>query len=284
MEIIAKFEGGAADNHRLPAYEAAQSLVGISRTFVLTSHFIVTGEVRKRTPYDERLGVFLRPLEEGSVEAVFDFVPLVAGLVPFALDLGQAITNSIIYDTLKYVWRRGTGGDVDIDTRELANFDERNPGHLDALVEAVEPALKSAHESVGNGATIINIINGDNNVVQLNARSKEYTRNTQLLEHFENMDVSVASLNVNTRAGRVFFFDLGRTVFFQVDKAAPPATLGTLSLGLNSYAENRQRFGNNRIPENIITTTNITFRRAVAPDGRTKSIRIYGAQRVIPEQ
>ncbi|MCJ9429269.1 hypothetical protein [Kordiimonas marina] len=269
MEFIAKFEGLEADRHRAPAYEAAESIVGIARAFTLASHTLVTGEVRKRTPYDNRLALYLRPMREGSLETVFHAIVQSPDLKAFGIAAGAGITASLFTDLIRVLFRRAVGFEQKAESRSVEQFIEDKAGNFDALQDAVEPALKMAHEVIDNGVSSISII-GDSNVAKFNRITKQYIRSHALEERFEEMDVSVGAFNVNQKTGRVFFHDLGKTVPFKIAKEAPPFTTTILAAGLEAYA-------------NALGTkpTHIRFRRVLTPDGRTKSIVIYGASRVI---
>jgi hypothetical protein len=52
--------------------------------------------------------------------------------------------------------------------------------------------------------------------------------------------VSVGSFNVNTRYGRVFDFELGRTVAFIIDREASARTMGKLGASLARYSGDRE--------------------------------------------
>ena len=82
----------------------------------------------------------------------------------------------------------------------------------------------------------------------------------------DQQDVSVASLNVNSKYGRVYFGDLKRTIPFRIDRNASGRTLTELSRGLDDYAKKTG------------LEVNITFSRIEAVDGRLKRILIHDAR------
>jgi len=51
-ELTVSFQGGLADEHRLPAYAASQSLYGISRSLLVVTNYLGEGKVRHRN-FDE---------------------------------------------------------------------------------------------------------------------------------------------------------------------------------------------------------------------------------------
>lgn len=80
--------------------------------------------------------------------------------------------------------------------------------------------------------------------------------------------MSVAALNVNARTGRVFFFDLGRTIPFRVPADAAPKTIANLSRFLTRYAE--------KDPKRV----DISFKRITYQDGRLKRIVIVDCDQI----
>ena len=85
--------------------------------------------------------------------------------------------------------------------------------------------------------------------IRLDEETKKYLATEYPDEITSTQDVSVGALNVNSRNGRVFFHDLGRTVPFYVPRDAESRTVPTLSRFLTQYAEKTG------------ATVNINFRR-----------------------
>ena len=48
MYLTIKFEGGLADQHKIPAYDGTKSLEGMTRSILIISNFLVEGRVRRR--------------------------------------------------------------------------------------------------------------------------------------------------------------------------------------------------------------------------------------------
>lgn len=103
----------------------------------------------------------------------------------------------------------------------------------------------------------------------LNENTKEYLDSEDIEPRRSAQDVSVSALNVNSRYGRVFFPDLGRTVPFKVPRDAAGRTMSMLSRYLVRYAERAGRRANR--PINV----HIEFRRVHHTDGRLKRVIIY---------
>lgn len=264
----ARFTGGEADKHRLPAYEAGQSLHGISRSLIVLGHYLATGEVRKRYPFTPQVSIYLHPPRAGSFETLLQIVTDPALLV-FGSVLGDVSTNiaaNLATDFIRHLYKRTTGQVSQPDTAIVETLENARPGDVEALADAIEPALKLAHASIGPGAQNIFIVNGDNNVVHFNEGTKRYLENERISDQVEEQDISIGSYNVNQRTGRAFFHDLGKTVPFKVLKGSPASTVPALLHSMGEYADKR--------PPNI----RVRFVRTTAGDGTTKRINILDAR------
>lgn len=256
MALEIAFTGREARRHHIEANEGLESLSGLAHAATLVAHYTVTSVVRQRTPYDDRLRFFFQEARPGSLTAI--------------LALGGALAvgagGNLVYDVLKEVWKRATGtgegGDINSGDRMF------RAGDIDALTEAVSPSLLRGHSWIGQHDQNISIKTGRQILVDLNQRTKEYLQNEIFEEGLSNQDVRVAALNVNSRYGRAFFIDLGRTIPFKVDRNATPQTMPNLALFLRQYA---QRNG---------ATVTIRFQKILYIDGRLKRIIIHHCEGV----
>lgn len=257
MSLEITFTGLEARRHHIEANEGLESLAGLAHAATLVAHFIATGTVRQRQPYDDSLRFFFEDTRPGSLTALLG--------LGGALALGAG--GNAVYDVLKAVLKRATGsgddGDVESGDRTYRS------GDIDALTEAVTPSLLRGHSWIGHHEQQIQIRTGKQILVDFNQRTKEYLKNEIVEEGESVQDVSVAALNVNSKHGRVYFFDLGRTVPFRVAKDANERTIPTLSRYLTQYAE---RTG---------ATVNIRFKKIFYIDGRLKRLLVsdcYGIE------
>lgn len=264
MELVISFQGLDADEHRIEAYSGIESAAGIARALTLITHFAATGIVRHRFPFSENAQVYLEGTEDGS------FNWKIAASVSGALALG--ITGNALYDLTKTVVSSALGETYEPRNPQVSEVMKKRSGDFDALVEAVEPALKKAHYGVGQTASriIIREKNEREIVIELNEKSKSY-----LLDSVDGglseQDVSVSSLNVNDRTGRAYFLDLRRTIPFRINRDADPKTMSTISASLDRYAND------NRAPIRLF------FKRVEATDGRLKRVEVFRAQDVSDE-
>jgi hypothetical protein len=251
MRII--FSGAEAEEHRLEAYEGLKSLDGLVRVATIAAHYAATGEVRFRAPYSDMLQTQLSGVQNGSFEFVFD------QFSRFANRLEGAAARNKSEALFARLVARGTGQAVDQELR--VDGEVIPPGDIDAMAEAAEAALVSSHRWINDNTKSISIVDGEDRVT-IDSSTKEYIEQ-EVVGPEKTQDVTVAALNVNSKTGRVFFFDLGRTVAFSVAGEASPRTVANLSTYLTRYAAKTGE------------TVNITYRALEHIDRRLKKIIIY---------
>lgn len=270
LEITAKFEGLDSDQHQLPAIEAGESLTGIGRSLVIMSNYLAEGRIRKRAPYPHLARVYLQPLRPGSLDAIFQVVIDPQYLLTIGEWAGSAIVGGLALSMFNRVFNRAVGEKIVAEDNELSKLFDGRSGDLDALVDAIEPALKEAHRPINIGAINININSGTQKIVQFNPATKRYVETKIRSPDFEDVELSTASYNANTRYGRVFDFSLGRTVAFTLAKDTEPESVRVVTESLQTYATTgRSRF-------------TATLRRTQALDGRDQHYYIISARKFTP--
>ncbi|WP_287980516.1 hypothetical protein [Sphingomonas sp.] len=182
------------------------------------------------------------------------------------------MATNAIYDLSKLTLSKAIGEEPTSISQPIEQLNEAKSGDIDALVEAIEPALKKAHYGIGETAAEIIIQESKSKkiVVKFNAHSKSYLKDN-IEGNDDVQDVAISALNVNDRTGRAYFLDLKRTIPFRVSRDGDPKTVSILSAGINRYA--------NRIPAPI----RIVFSRIESVDGRLKRIIILKAEDVSGE-
>ncbi|MBC6718687.1 hypothetical protein H9Q09_21120 [Aurantimonas sp. DM33-3] len=276
IDFIVKFEGDLADSHRIPAYDGTSSLHGITRSILIPANYLVEGRVRKRRfePTDMQLNVIAtRP---GSFETVYELIVNPAGMAILA-GIGIATSDSIkafTKDFIQSVIDRATGrrAKETIEQKELTGA--INPGDLNALVEAVEPALKEAHRTISRGATQILIIQGDNNTIRLDSETKQYVNSTIEEDTLRAKIVSVAGYYTTSRYGRAFDFEEGRTIPFELNTDADRETVEAIFQSMRDYAFSR-------LGDDLRSAIAIKYRALVSTDGRLKKMKVLKARREI---
>lgn len=260
MALEITFTGREARQHHIKANEGLESLAGLAHAATLVAHFISTNTVRQRQPYDDSLQFFFQATKPGSLTA----------LLSLGGELALGVAGNGVYDLLKVVWKKATGSGVDGDV-QIGDHTYQS-GDLDALTEAVTPSLLRGHSWINHHEQKISIRTGRQLMVDFDQSTKNYLKNEIPEEGESVQDVSVAALNANSKHGRVFFFDLGRTVPFRVDRDANGRTIPTLSRYLTRYIEKTG------------ATVNIRFKKIFHIDGRLKRIIIFDCFSIEGEQ
>lgn len=269
-EIIAKFVGDVAEEHKLPAYDAVESLNGIARTMLLTTNYIVESKVRHRDFYYSGYEVNLLTFKPGSFEALFEVI-VSPEVITVAGGIALGVAGNLVTDLFKTIFRRAIGEAGEDSIQRLENEGVLNSGDLGALVDAAEPAIRRAHTIVGRGATNIVLISGDNNIVSFDGKSKEYVNKSVVDERLRLKLFSVGSYNVNSRYGRLFDFEEGKTVPFEVHADADRETIETIMDALSRYAMIR-------LGDNLGSAIAVQYRTITAMDGRVKKIIVLKAR------
>ena len=276
LPMTVKYTGELADRHRLPAYAASKSLYGISRSLLLTSTYLVEGKVRQRRYEYNGYNVHLVATRQGSFESLFEVIMSTNMVAQTLTGIAGGVTTASIIGIYKGISKRVIGkSSPELDALEAKGV--LKSGDVGALVEALEPAIIDAHNVVGAGASNITIISGSNNVINYNEASKDYVQTSNLIERPNVKVVSVGSFNVNTDYGRVFDFELNRTIPFTLSKDADPKTVQLLTQSLQNYAYEK------KLGHSEKSKIAIKFLPIEAVDGRVKKIIILQAGNDISE-
>ncbi len=250
-----KFEGQDADYHRLPAYAGGQAIEGIARGIILVGHFATTGEIRKRAPFSDGLQLYMTPPRSGSLEI------LLLGVV-------SGVAANLMAPLVKRAFNHVVGLGDSLDQPELRDLEQNRSGDLEALTDAVEPALRSAHNVVGEGASNIVIIQGDSNVVNFDASTKRYIFGSTVLQSIQEIEGSVGAFNANTDYGKIYIPEYGKSVPFTIARDSEAGTDSAISSSLDRYTSG------------LPSIVSCQVRSVVAPDGRIKKLIILAAELV----
>jgi hypothetical protein len=269
-ELIIKFTGDTAETHQIPAYEGGQAIEGIARGLVLVGHYLAEGEIRKRLPFSDNVQVLLRPPRAGSFDAVFGFAVDSTAVSSTLSWMGAAaasgVVGSLAYDLIKQTFKTVVGQKYTPETPALQKIDAQKGGEIDALADAVEPAIRQAHNIIGHGAEHIHIYNGPVTISNFDSQTKRYINTTIKSALPEIKLVSTAMYSANTKNGRVFDLELKKTVPISILPEAADRTPAVISTSLNRYASGHN---DNRVF--------IKYYADKDPEGRIKRYRVIDA-------
>ena len=216
-QIVFKFEGDRADDHRLPAYSGVESFQGLTQSSVMILNFLATGNVRRRRLSDLPIDIEINSIRHGSLEFVIDFA-LREEAIEVAKWVGLAAAGGTIgnlcTDLMKGAYRRVIGGDQP----ETIDALEANPdfpaGKFEDLVQAIEPATRRGHQVINHGSQNIVInVSGDNNVVNFTPETKDYLWESVINNELRVKLFSIGGYDSNSRIGKAYDFEEGRNIF-----------------------------------------------------------------------
>ncbi|RIJ32501.1 DUF7946 domain-containing protein [Henriciella mobilis] len=274
VEFLVEFEGDLATEHKLPAYEAGDSLTGIAKTILIPTNYLFEGRVRRRRFEEVPFQLNLVAQRRGSFQSIYELLydPLVATSAGVAI----GITANLLTDFVKTIAKRAVGQGGSDRIQQLEAEGRLNAGDLAALVDAVEPSVKQSHRTIGAGAQVINIV-GDGNSVTFNSETKRYVSDTVRNDEVRVRSFSVASLNSNTGYGRLFDAEEGRTIPFQLPTGIDGRSVAALLSSFNRYAR-RRWMGNDEA-----SLVAVRYQTLDSVDGRVKKILPLAARDTMEE-
>lgn len=160
MSLEITFTGLEADRHQIEADEGFESLAGLAHAATLVAHFVATGKIRQRTPYDSRLRFYFSETKPGSLTA----------MLALGGSLAMGVFGNAVYDVLKATWLRAIGegkeGNLETDAGEFRS------GDLDALADALGPSLLRGHSWIDHPKQGIKIRTGRQIISEFNQKTK----------------------------------------------------------------------------------------------------------------
>lgn len=272
QQITLHFEGGDADEHRLPSLTAANALYGMSRSLLISTNFFSDGTVKSKSFSQERFRVDLVAQKEGSFEYIFE-ISLSDDALYYIGGFATSLAASATWSFISSVFNRATGGDASKEIEKLEKNEKLNAVDVQRVVERINNPLKIFHNVINNGSIEVNINSSvsDGEPVIFNSDTKSYVSDSNKNNIVRTKGFYVTSYVVSSRGGRVFDFESGRSIAFSVDRGAD---LTTLSSVLESISNTAYRsFGRQR--ENIIY---LKYRSIDTRNGAAKKIIIDKAR------
>lgn len=274
--LLIKFEGEMADAHKLPAYNAIQSLYGISRAILMTTNYLDEGRVRHKKFENVRFEFNLLTQSPGSFETLFELITN-PETMKISYDISVGIMSGILGHFIISMISRAIGGSAHETVEDLETSEKIRTGDTAALVEAIEPSLREGHKIIGNGARNILIISGSHNHVKFNATTKSFVNTFEEDNVLSSKIFSVASFNANSGYGRAFDFEEGRTIPFEIHTMADEKSIEALIWSFSSYARRR------RLGEDLQSAAAFKYRATRTLDGRVKKIKVVKVRRDIAD-
>jgi len=262
-KVHLKLTGGLASRHQIEGYDGFTALANSAFALSLIANYVETGVIRRKGDFPLRHTVHAEPIRVGSVTTDIT-VPLSDTInvkhktigSPVALFLGLA--------------KRVVGGNIGVETPALNAETEsvlrQKGGDVEALVSAVEPSMRRAHDAIGASATNFEWSSGFSAIGNFDAVSKAYMNDTVPDNTRRKKDVSVSGFLGNSGRGLVFDRELQRNVSVVMKRDTLNAIGRIFSYGLDEYMNHTG---------NLIR---IEYTRMNSTDGRVKRFVIENAK------
>ena len=215
------FEGSEPEDHDLNFYDGAASLFGFAKTLQLTTHYLKNGKVAFQAPSAKGVRLVMFPSKPGSyiqpIEIILnDRVIALPNSIARQGAATRRVNRAEVIDFTNFMIQRTVGRlSAAPQTTLVQEYSDTVAPDLDALSEAIDGPLKEAHRAIAT-RTIreISLRRRSENFLILNTASYEYLEFTKISPSVSTKYGSVAAYNVNSRRGRFYEQELGRTVPF----------------------------------------------------------------------
>lgn len=224
------YNGGHAEENRLDLYDGAQSLEGIARSLVITTHALINGRVRTHGDRAQGAEFYLHPSSRGSfiIEAS-------------VLLTGSVVSAGVFYGFIKKTFRDAVGleSEEEVPTTPLRDRLEPIQGEISAALEAPlmtahRPILQNPEMTLAitrpRGETLVTFDSDTGNAL----RSTEHPLATPIIGH-------VTRYNTISRWGRLYDRSRRKVISFLLSAEATEREKSLITWSL--HQANLQRDG-----------------------------------------
>lgn len=264
-KLVVSFAGPLPSRGEVAAYTCFESMLAFSQAATMILHFSQTGDIRRRKFAELGVDLRLTATREGSFEFLLDYQDHAKYLASF---IGGAVTSGITWDVIKGSLNRVIGVSSSDTLEKLEKNPDFKSGDLGALIQALEPAVRRIHTSIGNGANKISIkIDGKKDIVVFDKSTKDYLLSNIVNERTRAVRFLVTSFDGRNRTGRVFHLDHEQAYTFELSKDADRRSLTTIVDAHSSYCLRTSGTKLSELQEAVCTFTSID-----SVDGRMKKL------------
>lgn len=225
--VKVRYQGGAADDHRLPLYDGTTSILGIAQALQIAVHAYMTDEVVSRATALRGAKMFIKPTQRGSF--LFELVTLIETYPATA-----GISAVVFYDFIKLAFSKATGLlDAEPQTPSLSKDFEKKEPFFDNLAETLEGSLQRVHRPIGDGVEEISVERPRSNLLIFNQATSDWVNTREEVAELITVTGNVTRYNSNTRNGRVYIQELGKIVPFKPGGDFPADNLWHLTWSLH---------------------------------------------------
>jgi hypothetical protein len=214
LSLTIRFEGGSADDGRLPIYDAAAAVTGLARSLNIVSHsFANEEELRKRADHANGVSILLQASKKGCFEEQVD--------IQFDESVCRRVGPSVIvnhyWDYLTWCWSTAVGVDYEPQSTYLKKIVDNDNAIIYEIADALESSMAKMQRPIETDSKISLILArprlGD--IMTLDSNSLLYVTTSKESSETENITGNVTKFNILSGFGRLYDDELQRTVSFQ---------------------------------------------------------------------
>lgn len=260
-----KLTGGTADHHSFEGYDGYTGLAGFARTLTLVAHYAETGKIRQRGDFVGRHAVFAHAPRPGSVITDFTVNLRNKPADVFGSKAKKLSATELVQQLTKRVFAQNLGEPIDYDLLDILGA--KAEGNLETLVAVAEAPIRQTHALISAGVGRADIISGANPIETLNQETKDYV--LEDVRDFKVLckDLNIFSFDANSGYGRLFDFDINRSVSFMMRREDVMKYRRIFSWGLDQYTRRTQKL------------VHVCFDRTLWMDKRAKRYHIKDAKK-----
>lgn len=215
VTLTIRFEGGEADNGRLPIYDAATAENGLARSINIVTHsFANDEEMRKRGDTATGAVVYASAPRKGCYEMEVDIVFSEAT----CNKMGASVIVNRYWDYLTWCWSFAVGKEYQPTTPYLQKLIDSEDAKIEEIADALESAMINLHKPIASDPARISLVLSRKHVgdiMTLDEKTNEYVNVRAESEDDEYVVGNVTKFNILTNYGRVFDDKLRRVVSFK---------------------------------------------------------------------
>ncbi|PUA17201.1 hypothetical protein [Glaciimonas sp. PCH181] len=214
LSLTIRFEGGDADEGRLPIYDAAAAITGLARSLNIVSHsFANEEEIRKQADHANGVSIQLQASQKGCFEEQVN--------IKFEGSVCERIGYSVItnhyWDYLTWCWSTAVGVEYEPSSTYLKKLVNSDNAIIYEIADALESSMAKLQRPIKTDSNMTMILArpriGD--IMTLDSDTLLYVSTLKEASESQNITGNVTKFSILSGFGRLYDDELKHTVSFQ---------------------------------------------------------------------
>jgi hypothetical protein len=283
VDVTLKYAGSVADNNEIDLYDVARGLVGFQRSLALTTHLLVNGEIITQAPSLKGAQIITTTPEPGSWKVT---ATVVVGIWAMGTATKDSPFGHLLFSAYDYVVSETMGFHVGFDKALGQQYEEElakkkiTKEKMDSLIEKTEGAVSDIHRPIvgsktASRADLYGLV-GTGRARKIGPEFSTFTYD-YIAHTIKSKDASklagvISSYNSNTYKGRIYCFEEGRPIPFELsDEARRRKDVNIITSSLRANAMNRA---------DATANVRLTCYRLESSTGRLKALHVTAVEKL----